>query len=102
MSTTPPETEAALESWVKADPSLVRDGLIVVAQQLVFSGRERLDLLCIESRSRWLVVGLKRDRMAREVAAQALDYVSLLAQMPADDLAARLAPHLRVFASSSS
>lgn len=82
MSVTPPESEAALESWVRADPGLVRDGLIVVAQQLVFSGRERLDLLCIESRSRWLVVELKRDRMAREVAAQALDYVSSLAAIP--------------------
>lgn len=94
LTATPPDTEAALGSWVKADPTLVRDGLVVVAQQLIFSTRERLDLLCIEGRSRWLLVELKRDRMARDVAAQALDYVSLLAAMSADELAGRLASHL--------
>lgn len=94
LTPAPLETEAALEEWVKADPALVRDGLVIVAQQLIFSTRERLDLLCIENRSRWLVVELKRDRLAREVAAQALDYVSLLAAMDAAELAARLGPHL--------
>ena len=92
---TSPHTEAALEEWVRADPALVRDGLVVVAQQFVFPTRERLDLLCIENRSRWLVVELKRDRMAREVAAQALDYVSLISDMSTEDLASRLDPHLQ-------
>ncbi|WP_286175676.1 hypothetical protein [Arthrobacter sp. NEB 688] len=72
----------------------MRDGLVVVAQQLIFPTKERLDLLCIENRSRWLIVELKRDRMAREVAAQALDYVSLLTEMSTEDLDGRLAPHL--------
>ncbi len=36
LHATPPHTEAALEGWVKADPALVRDGLVVVAQQFVF------------------------------------------------------------------
>lgn len=94
LHATSAETETALEEWVKSDPSLVRDGLVVVAQQLIFPTRERLDLLCVEGRSRWVVVELKRDRMAREVAAQALDYVSLLAAMPTHELASRLAPHL--------
>jgi hypothetical protein len=88
------QTEAALEEWVRGDPSLVRDGLVVVAQQLIFPTRERLDLLCIEGRSRWVVVELKRDRMAREVASQALDYVSLLAAMSAQELTSRLSLHL--------
>lgn len=94
LTASPPETEAELENWVRADPSLVRDGLIVVAQQLIFPSKERLDLLCIENRSRWLVVELKRDRLPREVAAQALDYVSLLAAMPREELQGRLEPHL--------
>jgi len=92
LPASPPDTEAELENWVKSDPSLVRDGL--VAQQLIFRTRERLDLLCIENRSRWLIVELKRDRLAREVAAQALDYVSLLADMSREELRSRLQPHL--------
>lgn len=90
----PPHSEAVLEEWVRADSSLVRDGLVVVAQQLVFSSRDRLDLLCIEGRSRWLIVELKRDRMAREVASQALDYVSLLKEMTVEELETRLSRHL--------
>ena len=96
LMATPPHTEAALEEWIRADPSLVRDGLVVVAQQLVFPTKERLDLLCVENRSRWLVVELKKDRMAREVTAQALDYVSLLGNMSTDDLTSRLEPHLQL------
>lgn len=95
LAASPPESEAALEDWVKADPTLVRDGLVVVAQQLIFSSKERLDLLCIENRSRWLIVELKRDRLAREVAAQALDYASLLSDMSQEELRDRLDAHLQ-------
>lgn len=94
LTASPPETEAALEKWVRADPALVRDGLVVVAQQLTFPRRERLDLLCIENRSRWLIVELKRNRLSREVASQVLDYASLLVQMSASELRSRLEPHL--------
>ena len=75
-------------------PELLRDGLIPIARQLVFSNRDRLDLLCLEGQSRWVVVELKRDRMPREVVAQALDYVSQLSSMSTAELRRRLAPHV--------
>ena len=90
-----PDSETKLETWIEQRPELIRDGLLVVARQLVFPTRERLDLLCIENQSRWVIVELKRDRMAREVVAQALDYVSLLQQMSAGELRDRLMPHLQ-------
>ena len=89
-----PDSETNLETWIEQRPELIRDGLLVVARQVIFPTRERLDLLCIENQSRWVIVELKRDRMAREVVAQALDYVSLLQQMSASDLRERLTPHL--------
>ena len=65
-----PDSETKLETWIEQRPELIRDGLVPVARQLIFPTRERLDLLCIESQSRWVIVELKRDRMAREVVAQ--------------------------------
>ena len=89
-----PSTEALFESWLRLDTSLVRDGLVLVAQQFVFPTKERLDLLCIENRSRWLVIELKRNQVPRAAVAQALDYVSQLSEMPVDELRQRLEPHL--------
>lgn len=96
-----PEAEAHLEAWVEQRPELLRDGLLPVARQLVFSNRDRLDLLCLEGQSRWVVVELKRDRMPREVVAQALDYVSQLSSMSTAELRRRLAPHLEKLESTT-
>ena len=85
-----PATEADLERWVELAPEVIRDDLIVVARQLIFPSRERLDLLCIEGGSRWVVIELKRGRLAREVVAQALDYLSLLADLDSHALRQRL------------
>ena len=95
LTRTVPDSETKLETWIEQRPELVRDGLLPVARQLIFPTRERLDLLCIENQSRWVIVELKRDRMAREAVAQALDYVSLLQQMTAAELRERLTPHLQ-------
>lgn len=89
-------TEADLESWVLANPDIVRDGLTVVAQQLVMPDRGRLDLLCIDRQQRWVLIELKRGRADRDVVAQVIDYMSYLATLPRSDLERRLAGQTRL------
>lgn len=87
---TEPDTEADLEQIIEQCPGLVRDDLLVVARQFRFSTRDRVDLLCLQNQTRWTIVELKRDKMPREVVAQAMDYAAQLTSMSAADLAEAL------------
>ena len=79
--------EADLESWIEQDPSLIAQGLRIIGRQVITEAG-RLDLLAIDPRGRLIVVEIKAGRLHREVIAQALDYASVVATLPADRLSA--------------
>lgn len=77
--------EKHLEDWIAADPALLEPGLRVVHRQLKLDGGP-LDLLCVDTQGRATVVEIKKGRLVRDVVAQAIDYASSLATMPAATL----------------
>jgi RecB family endonuclease NucS len=80
------QPERMLEDWIEEDPSLVLEGLVVVARQLVAGGAGRLDLLAVDPAGRWVVIEIKAGTLYRETVAQALDYVASLKALPVDRL----------------
>ena len=77
--------ETHLESWIENDPDLVETGLRIVGRQVRVAGGV-LDLLAVDPQGRWVVIEIKKGRLYRETLAQALDYASCIASMPAEEL----------------
>ncbi|MBS0198778.1 MAG: DUF91 domain-containing protein [Planctomycetes bacterium] len=69
--------ERDLEDWIERDPGLLERGLVIVGRQIRLEGGP-LDLLALDPQGRWVLVEIKRERLRREVLAQAIDYASCL------------------------
>src|SRR5947207_9859003 len=70
--------ELDLESWLETDPSIIRPGLKIIGRQVVTRSGP-LDLLAIDRTGSVIVIELKRDRLPRDVIAQAMDYAADIA-----------------------
>jgi hypothetical protein len=72
--------ERDLEEWIERDPALLERGLVIVGRQIRLEGGP-LDLLALDPQGRWVLIEIKRERLRREVIAQAIDYASCLYQL---------------------
>lgn len=77
--------ERNLEDWIVHDPSLLEQGLVIVGRQIRMEGG-LLDLLALDPQGRWVLIEIKRERLRREVIAQAIDYASCLYQLDPETL----------------
>lgn len=75
--------ERDLESWIEANPALLEQGLTIVSRQLRLEAGP-LDLLALDAAGRWVLIEIKRERLRREVVAQAIDYASCLKDIDSD------------------
>jgi len=64
-----------LEKWIKDNPIILGQDILIIGEQ-VRTKSGPLDLLGIDKSGNLVIIELKRDRLPREVIAQALDYVS--------------------------
>lgn len=78
------ETEH-LEKWIKTRPEILGEDILIIGEQ-VYTKSEPLDFLAIDNNGNIVVVELKRDKLARVVLAQAIDYASDLATWDIDKL----------------
>jgi len=78
------ETEH-LENWIKTKPEILGTDILVIGEQ-VYTKSGPLDFLAIDNNGNIVVVELKRDRLARVVLAQAIDYASDLSTWDIDKL----------------
>lgn len=83
------DLEKTLEDWVEKDPDLVEPGLTVLARQLSTDGGP-LDLLCLDTEGRLVIVELKRADAYRVALAQVLDYAACIAALSYEDLKLRI------------
>ena len=68
--------ESRLENWLKNDISVLDPNLLVIGQQVTTDFGGKIDLLCLNNAGDTVVVELKRQKTARDVTAQVLDYAS--------------------------
>lgn len=64
-----------LEEWIASQPAIIGTGITIIGRQVVTKSGP-LDLLGIDKHGNTVVVELKRDKLPREVLAQAIDYAS--------------------------
>ena len=74
-----------LEEWIVTDASILGSGLAIIGRQ-VATKSGRLDLLAIDRSGNLVVVELKRDKLPRDVLAQAIDYASDVAMWSVDKI----------------
>lgn len=71
------ETEH-LEEWIKTKPEILGNDILLIGQQ-VYTRSGPLDFLGIDNNGNLVIIELKRDKLAREVLAQVIDYASDMA-----------------------
>jgi hypothetical protein len=80
------DLEAHLEEWIKSDPALVSEKVMVIAQQVVTKYGKRLDLLGIDELGDLAVVEIKRDETLRDTVAQGIEYAAWASELGADEI----------------
>ena len=84
-----------IQEWVAANPSILEEGLLVVAKEFRgFDVRERPDLIAVDSQGGLVVIELKRDDSGADVHWQAIKYASYLRKASADDITSMLSDYL--------
>lgn len=71
------ETEH-LEKWIKTKPDILGTDILIIGEQ-VYTKSGPLDFLGIDNNGNLVIVELKRDKLARLVLSQAIDYASDIA-----------------------
>ena len=74
-----------LEQWIKSNPIILGENISVIGEQVQTASGE-MDFLCIDRAGNIIIVELKRDRLKREVLAQAIDYASAVADWDVDKI----------------
>ncbi len=80
------DRENKIESWVKADLSLIGVDGIMVAQQLRTEYGKIIDLLALDENGNLIIIELKRDRSPRDIVGQLLDYASWVHKLTTKDI----------------
>jgi hypothetical protein len=74
-----------LEKWLKTEPSIIGENIKIIGEQ-VSTDSGPLDYLAIDNKGNMVIIELKRDKLPREVLAQAIDYASDIASWEIDKI----------------
>lgn len=74
-----------LEKWIKANPSILGEDILIIGEQ-VQTKKGPLDFLGIDSAGNIIIIELKRDKLPREALAQAIDYASDISSWDVEEL----------------
>ena len=74
-----------LEEWIKSNPQILGTDIAIIGEQ-VYTKSGPLDFIGIDSSGNIVIVELKRDRLPREVLAQAIDYASDISSYSTDQI----------------
>ncbi|WP_336922905.1 hypothetical protein [Aquipuribacter sp. SD81] len=86
--------EKDLHEFLKRDPSLLGERLLVIGSEVITPYGPRLDLLAIDAEGNLNLLELKRDKTPREVVAQVLDYGSWASTLSRDEIIDIATKHL--------
>lgn len=79
-------SEERLEDLIEADPSVLGQPLLLIGRQVVTAHGKRVDLIGLDGDGALHVLELKRDKTARDVVAQALDYGAWVQDLSHEDV----------------
>jgi hypothetical protein len=81
-----------LEAWIASEPSILGSDIVLIGRQVATQSGP-LDLLGIDKTGNAVIIELKRDRLPREVLAQAIDYASDVATWSVERLSEECAKY---------
>jgi len=81
-----------LEAWIASEPLILGTDIVLIGRQ-VWTQSGPLDLLGIDKAGNAVIIELKRDRLPREVLAQAIDYASDVATWSVERLSEECAKY---------
>ena len=96
LATSSLPAEKELHEFLRRDPSLLGERLLVIGSEVITPHGARLDLLAIDADGHLHLLELKRDKTPREVVAQILDYGSWASTLSRDDVIEIATKHLDV------
>ncbi|EFQ83462.1 hypothetical protein HMPREF0063_11124 [Aeromicrobium marinum DSM 15272] len=94
LATSALPAEKDLHEFLKRDPSLLGERLLVIGSEVITPYGSRLDLLAIDVDGNLNLLELKRDKTPREVVAQVLDYGSWASTLSRDEVLDIATKHL--------
>src|SRR3989338_2114983 len=74
-----------LETWLAKNPEIISKDIRLIGRQVTTKTGE-LDLLGIDSSGNIVIIELKREKLARDALAQAIDYASDIANWDIDKI----------------
>jgi RecB family endonuclease NucS len=80
-------SEQLLEEMIVSRPEILDSNWMLIGRQVDTGARGRLDLLAIAPDGGLVLIELKRNRIPRDVVAQALDYASWVEALRPEDVA---------------
>jgi hypothetical protein len=83
--------EIQLETWIESNPSILGKKLLLIGRQVRTAFGKVIDLLALDDEGRCVVIELKRRRTPRDIVAQALDYLSWVAELSDSNVRDRIA-----------
>ena len=87
-----------LEEWIISNPEILGEDITVIGRQINTSSGP-LDLLGIDRNGNMVIIELKRDKLPREVLAQAIDYAAAVAQWDIDKISEKIGKNLEEYLS---
>ena len=85
MSETGRKETEDLEKWIKSNPSILGQDILIIGEQ-VSTRSGTMDFLGIDKSGNLIIIELKRDRLPRVVLSQAIDYASDVASWDVDKI----------------
>lgn len=80
------DLEERLENWICDDVSLLSESLLIIGRQVATPDGGALDILAVDVEANLVVIELKREKTARTVVAQTLDYASSIQEFGLEEL----------------
>jgi len=74
-----------LQQWIKSKPEILGQDILIIGEKVSINGGE-IDFVGVDKAGNVVIIELKRDRLPREVLAQAIDYASAAALWDLDKL----------------
>lgn len=77
--------EENFEKWIKTHPQILGEDIVIIGEQ-VKTKTGLVDFIGIDKSGNLVIIELKRDKLAREVLAQAIDYASDISSWDVDKI----------------
>ena len=81
------DSEYDLEEMIYRDIGILNDEWLLIGRQVLTAYNKHIDLLALDVTGSLIIIELKRNRTAREVVAQALDYASWVQKLDSTTIA---------------